>query len=60
MTAARSSGLGHSSKSASGMAWRLAGVSMMLGRMELTRMPVPLRSLAREPVRASRAALVAE
>jgi hypothetical protein len=57
MTCARSSGFGHVLKSASGIACRFAGVSMMLGRMEFTRTPVPLASAARESMSATAAAL---
>src|SRR5579871_4652906 len=59
ITRAISSGVGHFEKSAPGMAWRLAGVSMMLGRMELTRTPLPARSAASESISASAAALEA-
>src|SRR6266849_4515139 len=48
MTRAISAGFGHLEKSAAGMALRLASVSIMLGRMEFTRMPLPFRSAASE------------
>ncbi len=44
VTLAMSSGFGHFAKSALGIAFRFASVSMMLGRTEFTRTPVPLRS----------------
>ncbi len=59
MTLAMSSGLGHLEKSALGMALRLAGVSMMLGRTELARTPVPRRSAASESMSATAAAFEA-
>jgi hypothetical protein len=50
-------GFGHVPNSASGIARRFAGVSMMLGRMEFTRTPVPLASAARESISATAAGL---
>jgi hypothetical protein len=57
MTWAMSSGFGHEAKSAFGIACRFAGVSMMLGRMELTLTPVPFVSAASESMSATAAAL---
>ena len=54
-----SSGFGQSAKSALGIALRLASVSMMLGRIEFTRTPLPFRSAARESSSASAAAFEA-
>ena len=51
-----SSGFGHFAKSALGMAFRLASVSMMLGRIEFTRTPVPFTSAANESIIATAAA----
>ena len=48
MTRAISSGFGHCVKLAVGIAFRLAEVSMMLGRIEFTRTPVPDRRLHRK------------
>jgi len=59
MTRAMSSGLGQVEKSALGIAFRFAGVSMMLGKIEFTRTPVPLRSAARESISAKAAAFEA-
>src|SRR6267154_3872898 len=55
MTRAMSSGFGHFEKSAVGMALRFAAVSMMLGRIEFTRTPLPFRSAAKESIRATAA-----
>jgi hypothetical protein len=57
MTCAMSWGFGQVAKSASGIAFRFATVSMMLGRIEFTRTPVPLQSAARESMSATAAAL---
>jgi hypothetical protein len=43
-----SSGFGHFAKSASGIALRFAAVSMMLGKIEFARTPVPFKSAARQ------------
>src|SRR4030095_9235647 len=59
MPRAMSAGLGHFAKSALGMAFLLASVSMILGRTEFTRTPVPLRSAAREYIIAIAAAFEA-
>ena len=59
MTRAMSAGLGHFAKSALGMAFLLGSVSMILGRTEFTRTPVPLRSAAREFIIAIAAAFEA-
>ena len=48
---------GHFAKSALGMALRFASVSMMLGRIEFARTPVPFRSAASESIMATAAAL---
>jgi hypothetical protein len=57
MTEAISSGLTHFEKSASGMAVRLAGVSIVPGRRQLAVMPDPLVSSAIASVRAMTPAL---
>src|SRR5216684_5632772 len=57
MTRAMSCGFGHFEKSALGMALRFTSVSMMLGRIEFTRTPVPFKSWARQSMRARAAAL---
>jgi hypothetical protein len=54
-----SSGFGHFPKSALGIAFRFASVSMILGKIELRRTPLPFRSAARESVIARAAAFVA-
>jgi len=54
-----SAGLGHFAKSAVGIAFLLVSVSKILGRMEFTRTPVPLRSAAREFIIAIAAAFEA-
>jgi len=59
ITRATSSGFGHFEKSAPGIACRLGSVSMMLGRIEFTRTPVPLSSAANESSNATAAALEA-
>jgi hypothetical protein len=59
MTRAMFSGFGHLEKSASGIAFRLACVSMMLGRIEFARTPVPFKSAARESINATAAAFEA-
>src|SRR2546422_6535027 len=59
ITRAISSGFGHFEKSALGMAWRLAGVSKMLGTTELTLMWYGFTSSASESNRASAPALEA-
>src|SRR5258708_2553803 len=51
ITPARSRGVTHLAKSASGMAARLAGVSMVEGRTALTVRPRPFHSSARASVR---------
>jgi len=51
-----SCGFGHEAKSAPGIACLFIGVSIMLGRMELTLIPVPLLSAARESISATAAA----
>ena len=56
MTRAIASGFGHLAKSAFGIALRLASVSMMLGKTEFTRTPVPLSSAASESIKARAAA----
>jgi len=56
MTCARSSGFGHVEKSASGIACRFAAVSIMLGKIEFTRTPVPFASAANESISATAAA----
>src|SRR5690348_6462276 len=57
ITSAIASGVGHLLKSAFGIARRFAAVSMMLGRTELARTPVPFKSAARESIIATAAAL---
>jgi hypothetical protein len=57
MTRAIASGFGHLAKSAPGIALRLAGVSITLGRTEFARTPVPFRSAASESIIATAAAL---
>ena len=57
ITWAMSSGLGHFAKSALGIAFRFAWVSMMLGSTEFARTPVPFKSSARESIIATAAAL---
>src|SRR2546426_6875162 len=59
ITRAISSGFGHFEQSALGMAWRLAGVSKMLGTTELTLMWYGFTSSASESNRASAPALEA-
>ena len=56
ITCASSSGFGHAAKSAPGIACRFAGVSMMLGKIEFTRTPVPFASAASESIIATAAA----
>ena len=56
MTRAISSGFGHFVKSAVGIAFRFASVSMMLGSIEFTRTPFPLSSAANESIMATAAA----
>src|SRR5579872_3095591 len=57
ITFAMSFGLGHFVKSVPGMVLRLAAVSMMLGKIEFTRTPLPLRSAANDSIIATAAAL---
>src|SRR5438045_8706012 len=57
ITRAISSGFGHLEKSAPGIALRLTAVSIMPGRTEFARTPVPLRSAASESIIATAAAL---
>ena len=57
-TAASSDGLGHRSWSARGIAARLAGVSMMLGMMQLTRTPSSRPSAAAASTRRSTPSLL--
>ena len=56
MTRAISSGFGHFEKSAFGIAFRFASVSMRWGRIEFALTAVPFRSSARESTRATAAA----
>ena len=54
-----SSGFGHLAKSALGITFRFISVSMMLGRIEFTRTPVPFSSAASESIMATAPALEA-
>src|SRR5262245_12493594 len=59
MLAAPSSTFGHAAWSALGMAWRLAGVSIIDGATALTRIPSRTTSSERATVSAATAALLA-
>ena len=59
ITRAISSGFGHFAKSAFGIAFRFAAVSMMLGSNEFTRTPLPATSAASESIIAIAAAFEA-